>query len=77
MSGKHRTDGFKKAPGGGAGRGGNLANFRQATDIEDAAHAINEINARTRREALQEKDYARRKITLPSQYDEWLKKEIP
>lgn len=73
---------FNKEPNRSKPFTGLGADFRQAVDLEDAARAINQINARTRRDgreaqASMREDYARRKITLPSIYDAWLKKEIP
>ena len=57
--------------------GSSDGGFRDATDIEQASHAVNAINARMKREATMDKDYARRKITLSPSLDAWLKKEIP
>ena len=54
------------------------ANFRQAVDIEDAAHAMNAINRRIRLDKNAD-DYERKKakVTLSSSLDAWLAKEIP
>ena len=56
----------------------SAANFRQAVDIEDAAHAINQINRRIRLDKKAE-DYERHKakVTLSRTMDAWLAKEIP
>lgn len=69
------------------GRGGNnnisgVANFRQANDLEEAAHAINRINARDRRERkasdqISSVEREKAKITLSPSLDTWLAKEIP
>lgn len=72
-----KMDAHRSDNAGGSSDGG----YRDATDIEQASHAVNAINARIRREATDKNsdDYARHraKVTLPSQYDAWLKKEIP
>ena len=54
------------------------ANFRQAVDIEDAAHAMNAINRRIRLDKNAD-DYERHKakVTLSRTMDAWLAKEIP
>lgn len=53
------------------------AGYRDATNIEQASHAVNAINARIKREAHQTEDFARRKVTLSPTLDAWLAKEIP
>lgn len=69
---------YKRAAGKGHG-GSAVATFRQAVDIEDAAHAINYINRKQRQEKhgnyLTEREKEeKRKITLSPTLDEWLKK---
>jgi len=68
----------KQAPHRSDNAGGSVdAGYCDATDIEQASHAVNAINARIKREAHQTEDFARRKITLSSTLDAWLAKEIP
>lgn len=63
------------------GIGGSVsAHYRDATDLEDAAHAINIINARKRRDGIEQRRQDRTAaITLPGGADlnAWLKKEVP
>jgi hypothetical protein len=45
--------------------GGSQSDFRQATDLEDAAHAMNRINLRTRIERQKLRDEKRAKPSMP------------
>lgn len=62
--------------------GATDAGYRDATDIEQASHAVNAINARARQELANaargdREQIERAKITLSPTLDAWLKKEIP
>lgn len=63
-------------PSGNSG-GTAPATFKDATDIEEAAHAINAINRRTRTDAKAREQIARSKVSLSSALDAWLKKDVP
>lgn len=82
MSGhqKGRIQHFSKGASRRACNGGTAANYRDATDLEDAARAINIINARKRRDGIEQRRQDRTAaITLPGGADlnAWLKKEVP
>lgn len=81
MSNDNRTvRHFRKGAARPACRGGNTANYRDAIDIEDAAHAVNQINARKRRDAIEQRRQERTKaVTLPGGDDlaAWLRKDVP
>lgn len=54
------------------------AGFSDAVDIEDAAHAVNDINRRIKLDKSAD-DYARTKarVTLSPSLDAWLKRDVP
>lgn len=56
------------------------AHYRDAVDLEDVVHAVNRINARKRRDGIEQRRQERTgKVTLPGGADlaAWLKKEVP
>lgn len=59
-------------------RGGVSAGYRDAIDIEDAAHAINFINSRKRREARERKEAEHTKVSLAGGdvLAAWLRKDV-
>lgn len=68
----------KRFPHGGYGA--TPANYRDAIDIEDAAHAINQINARKRRDGVEQRRQERAKAVTLAGGDAlaaWLRKEVP
>lgn len=75
MSRRH----YDKAPNRPGARSGFNTVFRDALDIEDAAHAINQINARKRRDDREQSAAARTKVTLAggAALAAWLKKDEP
>lgn len=50
--------------------------MRDAISLEEAAHAVNQINARARAEKREQREKERQPSLSPT-LDGWLKKEVP
>lgn len=72
---RHYSKNSARLGGGGA----MSASFKDATDIEEAAVAINHINARIKREGYEAKLARRNKVSLAGgdALAAWLKKDMP
>lgn len=79
MNSGRRVQSFNKGANRSSYRGGPAANYRDAIDIEDAAHAMNSINSRAKREKYEARKAERNKVTLPGGdgLAAWLRKDVP